>query len=55
MQRHVATLWASDFLTVRTATLGGFVDLYVLFSLHMCTRRAFVAGISAIILVREGL
>jgi putative transposase len=43
VRRHAVTLWASDLLTVRTAALGGFVDLYLLFG----TRRAFVAGISA--------
>jgi putative transposase len=47
VRRHAATLWAGDFLTVRTATLGGFVDLYVLFFIHVGTRRAFVAGIAA--------
>ena len=47
VRRHAATLWASDFLTVRTATLGGIVDLYVLFFIHVGTRRAFVTGISA--------
>ncbi|WP_439630342.1 integrase core domain-containing protein [Gemmata sp.] len=46
-RRHAATLWASDFLKVRTATLGGFVGLDLLFFIHAGTRRAFVAGISA--------
>jgi hypothetical protein len=46
-RRHAATLWASDFLTVWTATLDGFAALYLLFLTHVGTRRAFVAGISA--------
>ncbi|VTU02510.1 Integrase catalytic region OS=Rhodopirellula sallentina SM41 GN=RSSM_03231 PE=4 SV=1 [Gemmataceae bacterium] len=47
VRRHAVTLWASDFLTVRTTTLGGLVDLYLLCFIHVGTRRAFVAGISA--------
>jgi putative transposase len=47
VQRHAKTLWACDFLTVRSATIRGFVDLYVLFFVHIGSRRAFVAGVSA--------
>jgi putative transposase len=45
--RHAATLWACDFLTVRSLTLTGFVDLYLCFFIHVGTRRAFTAGITA--------
>jgi putative transposase len=43
---HASTLWACDFLTVRSATLTGFVDLYLLFFIHVGSRRAFIAGIT---------
>jgi putative transposase len=45
--RHASTLWACDFLTVRSLTLTGFVDLHLLFFIHVGTRRAFTAGITA--------
>jgi putative transposase len=45
--RHAATLWACDFLSVKSATLHGFVDLYILFFIHIGTRRVFVSGITA--------
>jgi len=41
---HASTLWACDFLTVKTATLTGFVDLYLLFFIHVGSRRAFIVG-----------
>jgi putative transposase len=44
---HAATLWACDFLSVRSATLRGFVDLYVLFFIHVGTRRVIVSGVAA--------
>jgi putative transposase len=47
LQRHAATLWASDFLTVKTWTTRGIVDVFVLFFLHPGSRRAFVAGVTA--------
>jgi putative transposase len=45
--RHAATLWACDFLTVRSLTIRGCVDLFVLFFVHIGSRRAFVAGVTA--------
>jgi putative transposase len=45
--RHASTLWACDFLSVRSATLKGFVDLYVLFFIHVGSRRVFVSGVTA--------
>jgi putative transposase len=47
LTRHAATLWASDFLTVKAWTTRGIVDVFVLFFLHPGSRRAFVAGVSA--------
>ena len=47
MQRHAATLWAADFLSVRSVTTRGLVELYVLVFIHFGSRRAFVAGVTA--------
>ncbi|MDB5309424.1 MAG: Integrase core domain protein, partial [Gemmataceae bacterium] len=47
LKRHAATLWACDFLSVKSATLTGFVDLYVLFFIHLGTRRVIVSGPTA--------
>ncbi len=47
LARHVATLWASDFLTVKTWTTRGIVDLSVLFFIHPGTRKVFIGGVSA--------
>jgi putative transposase len=47
LRRHAATLWASDFLTVKAWTTRGIVDVFVLFFLHPGSRKAFVAGVSA--------
>jgi len=46
VQRLAATLWACDFLSVRSLTTRGFVDLYVLFFIHIGSRRVFVSGVS---------
>jgi putative transposase len=47
VKRHAATLWACDFLSVRSVTLTGFVDLYLLFFIHVGTRRVIVSGVTA--------
>jgi putative transposase len=47
VKRHQATLWASDFAGVKSFTTSGMVDLFVLFFLHVETRRVFVAGVTA--------
>jgi putative transposase len=39
IKRHTSTLWASDFISVRTLTTAGFVDLYLLFFIHIGSRR----------------
>ena len=46
LERHVKTLWASDFLSVKSLTTKGFVDLFVLFFIHPGTRRVIISGIT---------
>ncbi|MBA4182279.1 MAG: integrase, partial [Anaerolinea sp.] len=45
--RHAATLWACDFLSVRTLTAAGFVDLYLLAFIHVGTRRVVISAPTA--------
>jgi putative transposase len=47
VRRHAATLWACDFLSVRTLTAAGFVDLYLLFFIHIGSRRVIVSNPTA--------
>ena len=47
LTRHAATSWASDFLTVKTWTARGPVDLSVLFFIHPGTRKVLVGGVGA--------
>jgi putative transposase len=47
VKRHAATLWAADFLTVKSMTLTGFVDLHLLFFIHIGSRRVFVSSAAA--------
>lgn len=42
--RHAATLWASDFVPMRRQTLGRVVDLYLLFFIHVGSRRVIVSA-----------
>jgi len=44
VQRHAATLWGCDFFTQKIFTMTGFVDCFVLFFLHVGTRRVYIAG-----------
>jgi putative transposase len=46
VQRHLKTLWACDFFTTTIWTLRGPVACYVLFFVHVSTRRVHLAGIS---------
>jgi len=46
VQRHVKTLWATDFFTKTVWTLRGPVTYYVLFFIHIHTRRVHVAGMT---------
>jgi len=46
VRRHVKTLWATDFFTQKVWTLRGPVVYYVLFFIHIHTRRVHIAGIT---------
>jgi putative transposase len=47
IRRHAATLWATDFFSKKVWTMKGLVDVYVLFFLHVGSRRVYVSGITA--------
>jgi putative transposase len=44
LQSHLGVSWAADFLTEEVWTLGGLVTFYVLFFLHLGSRRVWIAG-----------
>jgi len=46
VKRHKDTLWACDFFTKNVVTKGGIVTFYVLFFVHIRSRRVHVAGMS---------
>ena len=46
IERHIKTLWATDFFTKTVWTLGGPVTYYVLFFIHLHTRRVHIAGMT---------
>jgi putative transposase len=46
VQRHIKTLWATDFFTKKVWTLRGPVTFYVLFFIHVPTRRVHIAGVT---------
>jgi len=43
---HAKTLWACDFLQKKILTKCGMVDFFVLFFIHIGSRRVFVSGIT---------
>ncbi|HUQ70055.1 MAG TPA: hypothetical protein VM165_11055 [Planctomycetaceae bacterium] len=45
--RYAYTLWAADFLSVKSITAAGFVDLYLLFFIHIGSRRVFISSATA--------
>jgi putative transposase len=47
LARHAATLWASDFISVRTLTATGVGELYLLFFIHIGSRRVIVSAPTA--------
>jgi putative transposase len=47
VHRHAASLWACDFFTKKVWTLGGPVSFFVLFFIHIGTRRVHIAGMTA--------
>jgi putative transposase len=46
VRRHAATLWATDFFSQKVWTARGMVDLFILFVIHVGTRRIHIAGIT---------
>ncbi|MEX0715616.1 MAG: integrase core domain-containing protein [Planctomycetaceae bacterium] len=40
---HAQTLWACDFLSKKTWTLGGLVDMYLLVFIHVGSRRVWIS------------
>ena len=46
VKRHAETLWATDFVSKKVWTKNGLVDVFVLFFIHVGTRRVHVAGMT---------
>lgn len=46
LQRHAATLWACDFFTKRVWTMTGPVDYFVLFFLHLGSRKVCITDMT---------
>ncbi len=44
IEAHMDVIWAADFFTEEVWTLGGLVTHYVLFYIHLGTRRVCIAG-----------
>lgn len=44
VRRHAATMWACDFFSTKVWTLTGRIDVFVLFFIHLGTRRVVAAG-----------
>jgi len=44
IQSHMAVLWATDFFTEEVWTMKGMVTYYVLFFIHLGSRRVYIAG-----------
>lgn len=47
IQRHLETLWACDFFSTKVWTMRGLVEIFVLFFIHLGSRRVHLAGITA--------
>jgi putative transposase len=47
LKQHAATLWACDFFTKKVWTTKGLVEMFVLFFIHVGSRRVNLAGITA--------
>ena len=46
IKQHAATLWATDFFSKKVWTLRGYVDVFVLFFIHIDSRRVYLAGMT---------
>ena len=44
LQAHLEVTWAADFFTEEVWTMGGLVTFYVLFFIHLGSRRVWIAG-----------
>jgi len=49
IQRHIKTVWATDFFTKTVWTVHGPVTYYVLFFIHLHTRRVHSAGMGGLL------
>lgn len=47
IKRHATTLWACDFFSKKVWTMTGLVDVFVLFFIHVGSRRVHVVGMTA--------
>lgn len=46
LKRHAATLWACDFFSKKVWTMTGMVEVFVLFFIHLGSRRVHLAGMT---------
>ncbi|MBL8823005.1 MAG: transposase [Planctomycetia bacterium] len=46
IRQHAQTLWATDFFSKKVWTLRGFVDVFVLFFIHIESRRVILGGLT---------
>ncbi|HMO34731.1 MAG TPA: integrase core domain-containing protein, partial [Gemmatales bacterium] len=46
IREHAETLWATDFFSKKVWTLKGYVDVFVLFFIHVESRRVYLAGMT---------
>jgi putative transposase len=46
LKRHAATLYACDFFSKKVVTLRGVVEVFILFFIHVSSRRVHIAGMS---------
>jgi putative transposase len=46
LKRHAATLYACDFFSKKVVTLRGVVEVFVLFFIHVSSRRVHIAGMT---------
>jgi putative transposase len=47
LKRHAQTLWACDFFSKKVWTMSGLVQMFVLFVIHLGSRRVHVVGMAA--------
>jgi putative transposase len=47
LQRHATTIWACNFFSKKVWTMTGLVEVFILFFIHLGSRRVHLAGITA--------